>query len=302
MKILITEKQLNKLLYEYKGYTDVFDDLVDFIYDTILSYMQDNFDLSLSVEEAESMLSQQFETDVEISRLTLNENILKSFEIDFTNEIVVKLFFSENIKGGFLTDSIKLNENKQIQTFSIALNIITFFDNKDEVYEALNHELTHAYEACQKVLKSKTPVETLANNTNKSIDFSTEEIDEDIDEVIYTMSPKEINANISSLYSRLKSANVNQTNYGDVVRSSNIYLTIRKLNALKRIFEVNKNNIVDKIYEYSKDPKHVGIFPSSNRASKESYKKRLIKVAEIKKQKIIKRIDRLLKAYFNKNA
>lgn len=301
MKAFLTENQLNKLIYESQGYADVFDDLIDYVYDITSSYMNDNFNMSINYNEAEKTLYDRYGTYYELGTLTLNEKILNSFEITFTNEIVIKLIVSNEVDGAFVQDSLKYEDDK-IQTLTVLLNILTFFDGKDNVYETLHHELTHAYEFSQTILKKDHPYDTINNELNKTISAKNDSIDKNILSIIYLMSNREINANISSLYARLKSAKANRYNYKDILKSSNIYLTLTNLDKLEKIFEKNKLNIVNSIYEFSKKSEYSDIFPSSKNLTLDRFKKRLIRAVKDKKEKVIKRVDKVISAYLQKNA
>ena len=305
MKIIINKKQLNNIIYESKGHVDIFDDFIIYLYDYIYRLLRVSYNMSMTTEDAVEMLNREFNNDdyTEITQMSFNDDLLKVFGINFVNKINVSLFYSNENLGGFNPNSIYINDNK-ISSFDIDLNIIIFFMDKDEAYDTISHELTHAYEACQTIYKKSNGNNSYIENKKNIVNNtdSIDDIDYNIKQVIYVMSSKEINANISSLYTRLKSLNANENNYENIVKNSGAYDNLKKLEMLKTIFNNNKMNIVNKIYEMSKLNKYRGIFPSSNKLNINRYRKKLIRAVEYKENKMKNKINRVIKYYLNKKS
>lgn len=309
MKVLINEQQLNYLLFEGQGYVDIFDDITEYLYDIVTSYVSKTFGLKDNYTSIIQNLPNQYENNEILDIIKLNEKVLSYFDISFTKEIIISLIYSNNSYGGFAINSVEIDDdikNNKVKSFKIILNIVSYLENKKEFYETVLHELTHAYETCQTIIKNsgdssnKNTPNKILRNKQRNTELVNNITDESVYNILYLMSKEEANANVSALYAVLQASNANRNNYKEIVKSSNIYLTLKNLDKLIEYINNNTYNIVDTLYNFSKKSDYADLLPSSKNLNISRFKKRLIRAINYKKENLTKRINKVINAYLQK--
>ena len=307
-RVILNENQVETLL-EYAGYVNVFERLTDIVVERFYERLIDNgmlngFDLRNSNQEI-----------IDAYRDALYNNKLK---VPFRG-IVVKPYDEANMNfcrlehlyvlprtdamGGSF-DPKKLSYNKEKNSFTyitIYVNPMLCLNDKNKkvLNTVIQHELTHAYEFMNRIVKNGQE-KTYDEFDNKY--YSRPDSNSIVERLSYVLSKMELNAMISELWRYFLEQKTEGWFLSTDVKYSTIGKKYAEIEQLKYNFEHDINNTYEVMEFIHMYPQYASMFPKTRNNNVYSMQRRIVRALDYKLNYIKNKVNRLIKRYKNELA
>lgn len=230
---------------------------------------------------------------VEKKRITINVFNMIVDKLDSKTEKEIIDYKSGTYK---INISDKLSQNQKLE--SININITVFAVNgelyKINLYSTLYHEITHAFENYNRLLKFKTNSFVHLSNTNYEEINKTGVEDEFNYLNYYLINQLELNANIAGVYGDLQAINSERKNFNRDIKNTRAY----------QIYNSFKNDILPNLIKKS-DEEWLNFSKTTYLTNKvignniQTFKKEFIKYADFKLNDLLRGIGKVSSQYYD---
>ena len=298
-KIIISENKFNVLL-EYSGFVNKYMNLIDYIYKysyenlcKMISKVVDTKGKTKDVIIKEFINSDMVSADKPMRDWIISENYISMTNVDDIRQITIVYMTDENMGAYIDRNNLRMDSDGKIRNVVIGINIIPLFTKGEAFKSLLQHEFTHLYEFINRYKKNGV------DKTNMNFDNKYYSTKSDIVSFMsYYFSKVEMNAVISeTMHVLINGKPKNEEDAWNLIKNSNAMEFINQLNTIENALKNNIRNVYAVMEFLKMNPEHVDMFPSVRNNNVGAYQRRLVKVAELKKEYFQNKIKKTIKTY-----
>ena len=306
MKKVILSENNAKVLLEYAGYVNIWNRLIPIISEQfkercLIHAKENGLDVSGDIDSLydiyKSMVDNNQITSVMQPFSIYSDDIKEYVPLKFCNLKRIIIMPTYKTSGGSFRPS-QMSYNEETKTFNlivICLSPLLAFSKENKVLKnVLQHELTHAYEFMNKVVKKG--YDYAINNMNNRY-YAGINHNNIVDELSYILSKVEINAMISELWQFFLSHKTEDWFLTTEFKRSTIGKKMERIEVLKYWFE-NDIKYTKEVMKFLEDnPEHSDMFPKTRNNNVSSMQKRIVRALDFKLKYIKNKVNRLINRY-----